>query len=79
VKLVRLDCGTTPASVVDTISLANVTGGFALGVAVDTDQRFAFVAIPGDNSLQVVDLEKKTARSLKWLTETGPTYAAVAP
>jgi DNA-binding beta-propeller fold protein YncE len=77
--LVRIDCGTAPASVIDTIPLDNNQGGFALGTAVDADGRFAFVAIPGDDSLQVLDLETKTARSLQWLSERGPTYAAVAP
>jgi DNA-binding beta-propeller fold protein YncE len=78
-QLVRIDCGATPAAIVDTITLANKQGGFALGAAVDSDGRFAFVAVPGDDSLQVVDLESKAVRSLKWLTEAGPTYAAVAP
>lgn len=78
-KLVRIDCGVTPAAVVDTISLDNSRGGFALSAAVDSDGKFAFVGIPGDNSLQVVDLSTKTARSLKWLTDRGPTYAAVQP
>jgi DNA-binding beta-propeller fold protein YncE len=76
-KLVRLDCGATPAAVLEEITLDNGKGGFALGAAVDPDGKFAFVAVPGDNSLQVVDLDKKTARSLEWLDEAGPTYAAV--
>jgi hypothetical protein len=30
---VRLDCGVAPAAVLDTISLGNAQGGFALGAA----------------------------------------------
>jgi DNA-binding beta-propeller fold protein YncE len=78
-SLLRVDLGATPAVEVDTIPLSNARGGFALGAAVDREGRHAFVAVPGDNSLQVVDLEAKAARSLKWLPATGPTYAAVAP
>jgi DNA-binding beta-propeller fold protein YncE len=77
-RLVRLDCGSTPAAVLDTIPLGNTKGGFALGAAVDREGTRAFVAIPGDNSLQVVDLETRAARSLQWLPGVGPTYAAVS-
>lgn len=78
-NLLRVDVAASPPVEIETIPLANGRGGFALGVAIDHEAAHAFVAVPGDNSLQVVDLQAKTARSLKWLSTTGPTYAAVAP
>jgi DNA-binding beta-propeller fold protein YncE len=78
--IARIDLSTTPSTLVETIALSNSeVGGFALGLAVDSEAKFAFVGIARDNSLSVVNLETKQARSLKWLPNTGPTHVAIQP
>lgn len=52
---------------------------FPLTAAVDSDGDFAFVAHVSDNQLSIIDLETGESRSISWLTELGPSYAAVQP
>lgn len=80
-RLVEIDVSTNPVSEVRRIELGNdETGSFPLGVAVAPDGSHAFVALPVDNTLAVVDLADGSVRRVSWLPEdaTGATYAAVA-
>lgn len=52
---------------------------FPLTAAIDAEGDFAFVAHVSDNVLSIVDLETGTVRGISWLTELGPSYAAVQP
>ncbi len=54
-------------------------GAYPLAVAVDREGAFAFVAHGRDHALSVVDLQTRTARTLRWLAAAGPTYVAVGP
>ncbi|HZO15078.1 MAG TPA: hypothetical protein VFB62_17500, partial [Polyangiaceae bacterium] len=54
-------------------------GSFPLVAAVGSQSRFAFVAHPSDRVLSIVDLEKREARGVSWLSRSGPTYVAVQP
>lgn len=76
--VVRIDAGSDPSSVAGSFELGNTAPDFALGVAVTPEGKHAFVALPSDRSLSVLDLDTGAVRALRWLEEPGPTYAALA-
>lgn len=67
----------------DSLSIASMLdlpgGGFPLVAAIGTQSEFAFVAHLEDQTLSIVDLSSRSARGINWLSEPGPTYAAVQP
>lgn len=75
--LAVVDAGSEPPAISHEIPLAG--GSFPLVAAVGSQSRFAFVAHPSDRVLSIVDLEKRQARGVSWLTRPGPTYVAVQP
>jgi hypothetical protein len=76
--LVRVDVAPEPSATVATHELGNEAPDFALGVAVNPEGTHAFVALPADRSLSVVELDGGSVRALRWLDAPGPTYAAIA-
>jgi len=54
-------------------------GPFPLTAAVDSGGDFAFVAHVSNNRLSIIDLETGSTRAIEWLTDPGPSYAAVQP
>ena len=78
VKVTRVDAGSEPSAVVASIDLENASTDFALGVAVAPGGKHAFVGLPADKSLSVVDLDAGSVRALRWLEQPGPTWAAIA-
>jgi YVTN family beta-propeller protein len=52
---------------------------FPLGVAVDSEGAFAFVAHIVDHRLSIVELATARVRSIDWLAGPGPSYVAVQP
>ena len=66
--------------VLSTLSVETLPGGsFPLTAAVDAEGDFAFVAHVSDQQLSIIDLETLAIRSVSWLDDFGPTYAAVQP
>jgi hypothetical protein len=75
-SLVRVRVGEEGAStVVSTIRLMG--DNVPLGTAPDGEGH-AFIAHPADHALSIVDLDGETARAVRWLDETGPSWVEVA-
>jgi DNA-binding beta-propeller fold protein YncE len=76
-KLIVVDLSQSPSIVGDLIELPG--GPFPLGVAIDADDRHAFVAHSNDHTLSIVALDSGEAHAVRWLDQPGPTYVALAP
>jgi DNA-binding beta-propeller fold protein YncE len=77
-ELHEVDLGVSPSKDIRTISLPCAKLSLPLSTAIDREGTHAFVGMPGDNSLMVVDLGAGTARRIPWLTQTGPTCVAIS-
>jgi len=75
-KLMRVDVTTSPANPVE-IPLPNEGQTFPLGVAVDPLGEFAFVGLPVENTLAIIELSTTETTVVPWLAADGPTYVAV--
>lgn len=76
--LVRIDAGATPTVEKGRIDLCDQDHvGFPLGIAVSADGARAYVALPADGALCVVDLAAGTTRRVSYGAPQGPSYAAV--
>jgi DNA-binding beta-propeller fold protein YncE len=77
-ELDELDVGTSPSTIVRKITLPCAKPGLPLSTAIDPTGEHAFVGVPGDNSLMVVDLKSGDARRIPWLDQTGPMHVALS-
>lgn len=75
--LVHADLAGDRETVLAEIPLAG--SPLALVAVHDPETGLAFVPQPNDQRLTIVDLKAQTSRSLRWLTDVGPTYAALDP
>jgi len=77
--LVEVDVSVAPSVVTRTIQLPVTKGSLPLSTAIDPEGKHAFVGVPGENVLVVVDLSTGDTKSIPWLANTGPTRVAIVP
>jgi DNA-binding beta-propeller fold protein YncE len=75
--LSEIDVSTAPSALVRTIALPCGKASLPLSTAVDREGAHAFVGVPGDNSLMVVDLVSGRATRIPWLEKAGPMHVAL--
>jgi DNA-binding beta-propeller fold protein YncE len=75
--LSEVDVSTAPSTLVRTIALPCGNASLPLSTAVDREGGHAFVGVPGDNSLMVVDLTSGNTTRIPWLEQAGPMHVAI--